>query len=73
MNNKASNTNQFLYFSGYQVPKGTLIFRLGMLMSTDEKYFKNPDQFLPERWIRGKETDKSPVHKGKGLPLEIFG
>jgi len=44
---------QDIVLSGYQVPKGTLIFRLGVLMSMDEKYFKNPDQFLPERWIRG--------------------
>jgi len=44
---------QDIVLSGYQVPKGTLIFRLGALMSMDEKYFKNPDQFLPERWIRG--------------------
>ena len=39
--------------NGYQIPEGTFVFRIGFLASIDPKYFKQPDMFLPERWIRG--------------------
>ena len=39
--------------NGYQIPEGTLIYRIGFLSSNDPKYFKQADMFLPERWIRG--------------------
>ena len=43
----------FIYCSGYQIPKGTFVMRVGVMMSTDDKYFDDPESFMPERWIRG--------------------
>ena len=37
--------------NGYQVPQGTFVLRTGIL---NQRYFKQPDLFLPERWMRGK-------------------
>ena len=42
-----------IYCSGYQIPKGTFVMRVGVMMSTDDKYFDDPEDFIPERWVRG--------------------
>lgn len=44
---------------GYNVPSGTLIVMSIYTSGRDEKYFKNPDVFLPERWDRDKMNDMS--------------
>ena len=36
----------------YSVPKGTMLFQLNMIMARDKKNFNNPDDYLPERWLR---------------------
>lgn len=41
---------------GYRVPKGTDVLVPLRNMSHDEKYFKNPDQFIPERFLRGDNS-----------------
>ncbi|XP_035214006.1 probable cytochrome P450 12a4, mitochondrial [Stegodyphus dumicola] len=45
--------------SGYNVPAGTLIAVALQEIYRDEKYFKNPEKFLPERWL-GKEDKYHP-------------
>ncbi|KFM82863.1 putative cytochrome P450 12a4, mitochondrial, partial [Stegodyphus mimosarum] len=37
--------------SGYQVPAGTFIVVALQEVCRDEKYFKNPESFHPERWL----------------------
>ncbi|XP_070540550.1 cytochrome P450 10-like [Ptychodera flava] len=37
---------------GYHVPAGTAVIVHSGLMSRDPQYFENPDQFIPERWLR---------------------
>ena len=38
--------------SGYHVPAGTSIMRLGQVTSNQEKYFQDTAKFMPERWLR---------------------
>ncbi|KFM67015.1 putative cytochrome P450 12a4, mitochondrial, partial [Stegodyphus mimosarum] len=45
--------------SGYKVPAGTLIAVVLQEIYRDEKYFKSPEKFLPERWL-GKEDKHHP-------------
>lgn len=48
---------------GYRIPKGTDVLVPLRNMSHDEKYFKNADQFIPERFLRGdKSIDDETRH-----------
>lgn len=38
-------------FNGMFIPKGTIILTTFYPNHMDEKYFKNPHEFLPERWM----------------------
>ena len=44
---------------GYLVPARTIVFMPQWIVQRDKRYFKNPDEFVPERWL-SEET--------KGLP-----
>ena len=41
---------------GFRIPKGTVVVRNGAFASMDPDNFTDPDQFLPERWLRGHEA-----------------
>ncbi|GIX91132.1 probable cytochrome P450 49a1 [Caerostris darwini] len=45
--------------SGYQVPAGTMVFVAYEEIFMDPRNFKNPDKFLPERWL-DKEEKPNP-------------
>ena len=51
---------------GYQIPRGTVIVTQNMISCRQEAYFRDPQLFLPERWMR--ET-KEPVHPHLVLPF----
>ena len=38
---------------GYQIPKGKVVSCMHILTMMDEKNFEKPEQFIPERWLRG--------------------
>lgn len=38
--------------SGYQMPKDTLVIMSLYTIGRDPKYFKEPEVFMPERWLR---------------------
>jgi len=42
-----------MVLAGYQIPAGTVVGYLTWLNMTDSKHFDNPEQFIPERWLRG--------------------
>ena len=47
-----------MVFSGYHVPKGTWVGTVFNNVHRDQKQFPNPEQFLPERWLR-----ECPIHQ----------
>ncbi|GLV43368.1 Cytochrome P450 12a5 [Carabus blaptoides fortunei] len=46
-----------LVLSGYQIPKGTDIMLEQIPLAWNEKYFTDPKQFKPERWMRSTESN----------------
>jgi hypothetical protein len=52
-------------FSGYQVPPGTIIVTQNQVSCRLPQFCPNPNQYLPERWIKG--------HKGtKGFQNDVI-
>lgn len=45
-------------FSGYFVPKDTILVSQNQVSSRLECYFENPHEFIPERWIKGNAAYK---------------
>ena len=45
-----------MVLGGYQIPKGTLVLRNGIISSTSGENYDEPEKFLPERWIRGNSN-----------------
>ena len=43
--------------SGYQVPQGTDVVMGQTLISTTEKYFSRPLEFIPERFLKDGDTE----------------
>ena len=38
---------------GYEIPKGSIVVRVGHSMSNSAENFVEPDKFLPERFLIG--------------------
>ncbi|XP_053955018.1 cytochrome P450 302a1, mitochondrial [Anastrepha ludens] len=57
--------NKDLVLSGYHVPKGTVVVTQNMIACRLEKYFAEPLQFKPERWLHRKQA----VHPYLVLPF----
>ncbi|XP_018324597.2 cytochrome P450 302a1, mitochondrial-like [Agrilus planipennis] len=55
-------------FSGYHVPKQTVVVSQNQVSCRFEEYFENPNEFKPERWLRSYEAYKS-VHPFLVLPF----
>ncbi|KAK9502256.1 hypothetical protein O3M35_011058 [Rhynocoris fuscipes] len=51
------NLDKDTVFSGYLVPKGTLVITQNLVACRLEKNFTDAEKFLPERWIRGSEVN----------------
>lgn len=46
--------------AGYVLPKNTILLLNTFTMCRDPKNFTNPDDFIPERWLRNEVRDFSP-------------
>jgi len=46
-------TETDMVLGGYQVPRRTKVVSAGMVISNDADHFDQPDQFVPEQWMRG--------------------
>ena len=58
-------------FSGYHIPKGTLLVSQNQITSRLEDYFPfdDPNAFNPERWIRDDNNETSQIHPFCSLPF----
>lgn len=55
-------------FSGFHVPKGTVVVSQNQISCRLERYFDSPNEFCPERWLKDHERYK-PVHPFLVLPF----
>lgn len=53
-------------FSGYNVPKGTVVFADFYITGRNPNYFENPEEFQPERWLK-----KGEGHAYGSLPFSF--
>ncbi|GAB0092981.1 Cytochrome P450 [Sergentomyia squamirostris] len=44
-----------IVIKGYQIPKDIDVLMHHQALHTDERYFQNPQAFIPERWLRSEE------------------
>lgn len=66
----ARELHKDLVLDGYHVPKGTLVFASQFESGRNEEAFPNPDQFTPERWLRGGKEEACPV-EGVGVGVGV--
>ncbi|XP_055879844.1 probable cytochrome P450 12a5, mitochondrial [Biomphalaria glabrata] len=53
---------------GYKIPAGVCVYMFNHRAT--KTHFENPDQFLPERWLRSEDnTKKDPAHSMIVLPF----
>lgn len=45
---------------GYQIPKGSLVLMSQYAMHRDKRYYKDPEKFMPERWVTDPKDAKQP-------------
>lgn len=62
-------TRQELVLSGYTVPKGSEVAMIHLNIWRNPKYFSQPDEFIPERWLREKDVDGSDTSSTVGCPV----
>ncbi|EDV28485.1 expressed hypothetical protein [Trichoplax adhaerens] len=48
-------TDRDLVLSGYKVPAQSFVLIGSYIMGRDESVFTNPQQYMPERWLRGSD------------------
>jgi cytochrome P450 family 49 subfamily A len=46
--------------SGYKIPKGVQVVFQHYAISNSSRYFSHPEQFLPERWLKGSGYKHHP-------------
>ena len=62
--------NEDLIIQNLEIPKGMTVMLQNKVAQTDENHFSNPDDFIPERWLRGG----CPMHKNHNPDvMKAFG
>lgn len=65
-------TSENLVINGYQVPKGVDIM-IGLLqIFNDESYFGQPNEFIPERWLRQQNENVCPASLKQSHPFSFL-
>jgi cytochrome P450 len=47
------------YYDGYFLPKGTMLFANARSIHRDEAEYDDPEQFIPERFLKSKFGNRS--------------
>ncbi|KAF7270578.1 hypothetical protein GWI33_016469 [Rhynchophorus ferrugineus] len=55
--------------AGYHVPKGTHVIFPHLVVSNIDDYFKEPERFVPERWVKHDSSSKCPHNQEKAHPF----
>ena len=42
-----------MVLGGYHIPSGTAVVAQAQVIQNNPKYWREPDEFLPERWLKG--------------------
>ncbi|XP_067674732.1 cholesterol side-chain cleavage enzyme, mitochondrial-like isoform X2 [Haliotis asinina] len=59
-----------IVLQGYRIPAGTSVAMMNQKVAKDEKYFPNPEAFLPERWLRDETGRRMvPIPSSAVLPF----
>ncbi|XP_023022151.2 probable cytochrome P450 12a5, mitochondrial [Leptinotarsa decemlineata] len=60
-----------LVLGGYQIPKGTNVTVVSICTSNSSEHFKDPEKYMPERWLRDTNDEYSSknVHSFASLPF----
>lgn len=61
--------SQDMTIGGYQIPKKTNLLIANAVMVRDSRYFDNPDQFIPERWLRTDDSTSQVVKAFSNIPF----
>ena len=61
-------TTERCTIEGYEIPAKTMVFVLAKMIGRDPKYWENPNEFFPERFL-----DSSIDYKGNHFELLPFG
>jgi len=62
-------TQKDLVLAGYQIPSGTKISTLFNNVMLDNRHYKDPEKFMPERWQRGCPEHYSAHHPFAFIPF----
>lgn len=54
---------------GYQIPEGVQIVFQHYVISNQNRYFPDSDEFLPERWLTGSDATSGVKHAFASLPF----
>ena len=54
--------------SGYLIPNGTMVVNMNQVTANNSDNFRDPEQFLPERWLRSNPESKC-AHPFSSIPF----
>ncbi|XP_059479868.1 probable cytochrome P450 301a1, mitochondrial [Neocloeon triangulifer] len=54
----ARTTQKEIVLSNFKIPKGVDVIMAHAVISRSSKHYKEPDAFIPERWMRGGEQEE---------------
>ncbi|KAL7288610.1 hypothetical protein TKK_0017347 [Trichogramma kaykai] len=65
--------NKDVILAGYNIPKGMDVIACHSILSLDEKHFPRPNEFIPERWLKGCEDTVRPGKDAHPFAYMPFG
>ncbi|XP_033755836.1 cytochrome P450 CYP12A2-like [Pecten maximus] len=63
------NLSQDMTIGGYHIPEKTNVLIANAVMVKDARYFDDPEEFIPERWIRTDVSTSQVIKAFSNLPF----